>query len=92
MATSKKKQEKVTNILGDFLSSMANQTGEAGVSNPTEQDLSYHSSLINILKANENNLNNFSFQPLTRNSVRMTFEELNVRKAPGYDSISPKIL
>lgn len=35
---------------------------------------------------------NFSFQLLTRNSVCMALEKLNVRKAFGSDSISPKIL
>ena len=71
---------------------MADQIGGAGISNLTEQDFSNHSSLINIIKANENNLNNFSFQPLTSNSVCMALEKLNVRKATGYDSISPKSL
>ena len=37
-------------------------------------------------------LKNFSFQPLITNSVRMTLGKLNVRKATGYDYISPKIL
>ena len=71
---------------------MATQTGGAGVSNLSEQDLSNNSSLINIIKANDNNLQNFSFQLLTRNSVCMALEKLKVRKATGYDSISPKIL
>ena len=71
---------------------MATQIGGAGVSNLLEQDLSNNSSLINIVKANDNNLENFSFQLLTRNSVCVALEKLNVTKGTGYDSISPKIL
>lgn len=89
----KKNQEKVANIQGDYFSTMATQIGGAGVSNLSEQDLSNNSSLINIIKAiNDNNLQNFSFQLLIRNSVCLALEKLNARKTTGYDSISPKIL
>ena len=37
-------------------------------------------------------IKNFCFQPLSRNSVQLALEELNVRKACGYDSISPRML
>ena len=37
-------------------------------------------------------IKNFCFQPLSRNSVQLALEKLNVRKACGYDSISPRML
>ena len=73
---------------------MANVIGGAGVNSLTEDDLSSHPSLTNICNANnyKRNLNNFCFQPLSRNSVQLALEKLNARKACGYDSISPRIL
>ena len=71
---------------------MANDIGGAGVNSLTEDNLSSHPSLTNICNANKSNLKNFCFQPLSRNSVQLALEKLNVRKACGYDSISPRML
>ena len=87
-----KDQEKVANVLANYFSTMANDIGGAGVNSLTEDDLSSHSSLANICNANKSNLRNFRFQPLSRNSVQLALEKLNIRKACGYDSISPRML
>ena len=87
-----KDQEKVANVLANYFSTMANDIGGAGVNSLTEDDLSSHPSLTNICNANKRNLNNFCFQPLSRNSVQLALEKLNARKACGYDSISPRML
>ena len=87
-----KDQEKVANVLANYFSTMANDIGGAGVNSLTEDDLSSHPSLTNICNANKSNLKNFCFQPLSRNSVQLALEKLNVRKACGYDSISPRML
>ena len=71
---------------------MANEIGGAGVNCLTEDDLSSHPSLTNICNANKSNQKNFCFQPLSINSVQSALEKLNVRKASGYDSISPRML
>ena len=87
-----KDQEKVANVLANYFSAMANDIGGAGVNSLTGDDLSSHPSLTNICNANKSNLKNFCFQPLSRNSVQLALEKLNVRKACGYDSISPRML
>jgi len=87
-----KDQEKVANVLAKYFSTMANDIGGAGVNSLTEDDLLSHLSLTNICNANKSNLNNFCFQPLSGNSVQLALEKLNVRKACGYDSISPRML
>ena len=87
-----KDQEKVANVLANYFSTMANDIGGAGVNSLTEDDLSSHPSLTNICNVNKSNLKNFCFQPLSRNSVQLALEKLNVRKACGYDSISPRML
>ena len=69
-----------------------NDIGGEGVNSLTEDDLSSHPSLTNICNANKSNLKNFCFQPLSRNSVQLALEKLNVRKACDYDSISPRML
>ena len=71
---------------------MANDIGGAGVNSLTEDDLSSHSSLTNICNANKSNRKNFCFQPLSSNLVQLALEKLNIRKAWGYDSISPRLL
>ena len=87
-----KDQEKVANVLANYFSTMANDIGGAGVNSLTEDDLSSHPSLTDICNANKSNLKNFCFQPLSRKSVQLALEKLNVRKACGYDSISPRML
>ena len=62
------------------------------VNSLTELDLSSHSSLTNICNANKNNRTNFCFQPLSSNLVQLALEKLNIRKAWGYDFISPRML
>ena len=42
--------------------------------------------------ANKNMPGNCRFKPLRRNQVQSALEKLNVRKASGYDSITPKML
>ena len=90
--TIEKDQEKVANVLANYFSKMANDIGGAGVNSLTEDDLSSHPSLTNICNANKSNLKNFCFQPLSSNSVQLALEKLNIRKACGYDSISPRML
>ena len=87
-----KDQEKVANVLANYFSTMANDIGGAGVNSLTEDDLSSHSSLTNICNANKSNRKNFCFQPLSSNLVQLALEKLNIRKAWGYDSISPRML
>ena len=88
-----KDQEKVANVLANYFSTMANEIGGAGINSLTEEDLSSHPSLTNIYNASKSNPhNNFCFKLLSRTSVQSVLEKLNVRKASGYDSISPKIL
>ncbi|XP_048578931.1 uncharacterized protein LOC125560702 [Nematostella vectensis] len=87
-----KDQEKVANVLVDYFSTMANEIGGANVNSLTEEDLSSHPSLKNIYDANKSNNSNFCFQQLSTNSVQSFLEKLNVRKASGYDSITPRLL
>ena len=87
-----KDQEKVANILANYFSTMANDIGGVGVNCLTEDDLTSHPSLTNICNANKSNHKNFCFQPLSINSAQSALEKLNVRKASGYDSISPRML
>lgn len=71
---------------------MANDIGGAGVNCLTEDDLLSHPSLTNICNANKSNPKDFYFQPLSRDSVKLALEKLNVRKICGYDSMSPRML
>jgi hypothetical protein len=71
---------------------MANEIGGANVNSLTEEDLSSHPSLRNIYNENKSNNSNFCFQQLSINSVQSVLEKLNVRKASGYDSITPRLL
>ena len=54
--------------------------------------MSNHQSLTNISNANNNMHGNFRFKQLRIKQVQTALEKLNVTKASGYDSITPKIL
>ena len=60
-------QGKVANILGDYFSTMIDQIGGAEVNNLTEQDLSNHLSLKNIIKANQKQPKQFLFSTVRQN-------------------------
>ena len=87
-----KDQNKVANILVSYFSTMADEIGGRDVNSLTEEDLSNHQSVTNILNANKNMHDSFRFNPLRSNQVQSALEKLNVRKASGYDSITPNML
>ena len=87
-----KDQNKVADILVNFFSTMADGNGGRDVNSFKGEDLSNQPSLTNILNANKNMHGNFRFKPLRSKQVQTALEKQNVRKASGYDFITPKML
>ena len=84
-------QNIVANILANYFATVADDIGGANVNTLTEDDLLNHKSIRNIEKETVNKIE-FSFQPLSTRRVQTALEKLDVRKAAGYDLVTPKVL
>ena len=86
-----KDQVRVANTLANYFSTMANDIGGSNATNLSESDFELHPSLSSIEKAIENQ-DNWSFDRVNQTQVQTLLEGLNIKKATGWDSISPRLL
>jgi hypothetical protein len=70
---------------------VARDIGGANAANLNEKDLAFHPSMSSIKQATENH-SKFSFNYLNKTEVQTLLEWLNVKKAAGWDSITPRLL
>lgn len=83
-------QSQVVEIFADYFATIAAGIGGDNVEHLKEADLQNHTSIETIRNAHEGV--SFEFKPFEILEVQRTLENIDVKKSPGWDGMSPKVL
>ena len=85
----------VTNKFNDYFCSIASSIGFDDVICDTRSAIEKHSahpSIAAIKNKHGNIVNSFKFHPVSENHIKKKLQNINIRKATGYDNIPGKLL